>query len=108
MTEDHIRARIPLSDAALGAFCARWQIRELSLFGSVLRPDFRADSDVDILVRFEPNHPWSLFDHVEMQDELSTKLGRKVDLVSRAAIERSRNYIRRQEFLGTAREIYAA
>jgi predicted nucleotidyltransferase len=89
-------------------FCRRWKIVELAVFGSVLRDDFRPDSDLDFLVRFAPDARWSLFDHARMERELEGLLGREVDLVSRSAVERSRNWIRREEILGTARTLYAA
>lgn len=90
------------------AFCRRWSIVELSVFGSVLRADFRPDSDIDLLVRFAPEARWSLFDHARMERELGEILGREVDLVSRSAVERSPNWIRRKEILSTARTLYAA
>jgi len=86
----------------VAAFCGKWRITEIALFGSVLREDFRPDSDVDVLVKFAPDAEWSLFDHVAMQDELSGILGRKVDLVSRSAVERSENWIRRKAILESA------
>ncbi len=75
-------------------FCRKWKITELSLFGSVLRDDFRPDSDIDVLVTFSCDADWSLIDHMAMEEELSAIFGRRVDLVSRKAIERSANYIR--------------
>ncbi len=92
----------------LTEFCHRWKIAELALFGSALRSDFRPDSDVDMLVTFDAGAGWSLMDHVRMQDELSDLLGRRVDLVSRKGIERSRNYIRRKEILDSAEVVYGA
>ena len=89
-------------------FCQRWQIKELALFGSVLREDFKPDSDIDLLVTFAENHQWSLFDFVDMQDQLEEIFGRKVDLVNKHGIERSRNYIRRQNILNSAEIIYEA
>lgn len=89
-------------------FCQRWKISELALFGSVLREDFHPDSDIDVLVTFAPDASWTLFDHVEMQDELRLMFGRKIDLVSRRGIERSRNYRRRQAILDSAKLIYVA
>jgi len=83
-------------------FSRRWQIDELSLFGSVLREDFRPDSDVDVLVRFCPQAQHTLFDMVRMQDELQSILGRKVDLVSRRGVEMSRNYLRKKAILGVS------
>lgn len=89
-------------------FCRRWKIVELSVFGSVLREDFRPDSDIDLLARFAADAHWSLFDHMRMEREVVELLGREVDLVSRASVERSPNWIRRREILGTARTLCAA
>lgn len=101
------QASIAIPDEDLARYCRRWKIRELALFGSVLRSDFGPDSDVDVLVTFRPGAGWSLLDHVRMQDELSALLGRKVDLVSRRGVERSRNYLRRKAILDSAEVIYA-
>ena len=103
-----MRARITLDQEKIAEFCQRWKITEFALFGSVLRDDFRPDSDVDVLATFASDADWSLFDHVDMQEELSDLLGRKVDLVSRRAIERSDNWIRRKAILNTAEQIYVA
>ncbi|MFN0084442.1 MAG: nucleotidyltransferase family protein [Blastocatellia bacterium] len=103
-----MNARINAPLEKLDSFCQRWQIVELSLFGSVLRDDFRPDSDIDILVSFHPESRHTLFDMVRMKDELTTLFGREVDLVSRRGIEGSRNYIRRNEILNTAEVLYAA
>ena len=89
-------------------FCRRWKIREFALFGSVLRDDFRPESDIDVLVAFATDARWSLLDHVTMQEELKSIFGRNVDLVSKKGIERSRNPIRRKEILDSAEVIYAA
>ena len=102
------KSRIELPAVKLAEFCRRWKVAELAVFGSVLGPDFKSDSDVDMLVTFGADARWSLLDHVRMQDELSDLLGRKVDLVSRKGIERSRNYIRRRAILETSEVIYAA
>jgi len=100
--------RIEFSQAAIADFCQRWRIAELSLFGSVLREDFGPGSDVDILVRFEPESRHTLFDMVRMQDELQAMLGRPVDLVSKRAVEESRNTLRREAILNGAEILYAA
>ena len=89
-------------------FCRRHRIRELALFGSVLREDFRPDSDVDVLVEFEPDTRHGLFALARMQSELEQILGRGVDLIERSAIEKSRNYIRRKAILGSAETVYAS
>jgi hypothetical protein len=86
----------------LADFCRRWKIEQLAVFGSVLRPDFGPDSDVDFLVRYLPDASWSLFDHVTMELELQEIVGRPVDLVTYNAVERSHNWIRRNEILGRA------
>ena len=91
----------------LEEFCRHWNIVELSLFGSALRDDFRADSDIDLLACFAPDAEWSLLDHARMERELTEMLGREVDLVSRAAVEASPNWIRRNEILDTARILYS-
>lgn len=92
----------------MAEFCRRWKITELALFGSVLRDDFRPDSDVDVLVTFAPDAQWSLFDHVDMEDELRQILGRSVDLVNRRGIERSRNQHRRRAILESAQVVHVA
>ena len=86
-------------------FCQKWKICEFSLFGSVLRDDFRPDSDVDVLVSFEPNPPWSLYDVVDMEDELRGIFGRDVDFVMKDGL---RNPFRRHEILKTRQVVYAA
>jgi len=86
-------------------FCRKWRVAELALFGSVLREDFGPGSDVDVLIAFEEDVPWTLFDWVDMADELKEIFGRKVDLVSKQAL---RNPYRRGEILGNREVIYAA
>ncbi|MDX2032509.1 MAG: nucleotidyltransferase family protein [Blastocatellia bacterium] len=103
-----MNARITVPLEKLDAFCRRWQVVELSLFGSILREDFRPDSDIDVLVSFQPGSPHTLFDMVRMKDELTILFGRKVDLVSRRGIESSRNHIRKNEILNSAEVLYAA
>ena len=90
------------------AFCQRWSIIELSLFGSVLRDDFRPGSDVDLLVTFAPGARWDIDDRLKMEDELRQLLGRNIDLVERSAVERSENYIRRRHILSSAEPVYVA
>lgn len=97
---------LPLDD--LASFCRRWKIAELALFGSATRDDFRPDSDIDLLATFAADADWSLLDSVRMTQELEQLLGRPVDLISRRAIERSANRMRRDEILRTARVIYHA
>jgi predicted nucleotidyltransferase len=99
-----LAATIPMDTIA--EFCHRWRIRELALFGSALREDFGPDSDLDILVTFADDAEWGLFDHVQMQQELQALLQRSVDLISRRALERSSNWLLRQEILDTARTLF--
>jgi predicted nucleotidyltransferase len=100
--------RLSLSREALEDFCRRWKIRELALFGSALRSDFRPTSDIDLLATFEPNAGWGLLAHLQMQSELENLLSRPVDLVNKRAIERSSNFLRRNAILSTAEVIYSA
>lgn len=92
----------------LAAFCQKWHINELSLFGSVLRNDFRDDSDVDFLVRFGDAWTPTLFDLVRMERELETMVGRSVDVVMKLAVEESRNRYRREAILSSYEIVYAA
>ena len=103
-----LKTAIPIPKASLTGFCRRWKVSELALFGSVLGNDFRPDSDVDVLVTFLPEAEWSLLDHIQMEEELSVLLGRKVDLISKRAIERSENWLRRRAILESAEVVYAA
>lgn len=95
-----------VSEETLSLFSQRWNVRELAIFGSALRSDFRPDSDIDVLVTFESTAQWGVFALVQMQQELETLFGRPVDLINRRAVERSTNWIRRQSILQTATAIY--
>jgi len=86
-------------------FCRRWKVKELAIFGSALGDDFRPDSDVDVLVVFNDDAEWTLFDHMKAEEELGEILGRKVDLVEKSAI---RNPFRRNHILKHNEVIYAA
>jgi len=88
--------------------CAEWKIAEMALFGSVLREDFTSESDVDVLVTFSKDAKWSLFDLLRLESQLSEVLNRRVDLVSRRGLERSRNEQRRKAILETAEPIYVS
>ncbi|MCJ7623112.1 MAG: nucleotidyltransferase domain-containing protein [Anaerolineaceae bacterium] len=91
----------------ISEFCHRWHIIRMELFGSVLREDFTTQSDIDILVEYNPEYHRTLADQIQMHEEIENLFGRPVDLINRRSIERSRNYIRREGILGTAKEIYA-
>lgn len=103
-----IKRNINLPQSQLAEFCRRWMIDELAFFGSVLRDDFDSNSDLNILVGFDPEANWSLLDHARMEQELSQLLGRQIDLFSKRAVEQSHNWIRRQEILNTAEVVYAS
>ncbi|MBX3081550.1 MAG: nucleotidyltransferase family protein [Anaerolineae bacterium] len=93
---------IAISQADLAAFCKRHHIHKLAVFGSVLREDFRSDSDIDVLAEFEPNQLVSLFDLGAAQQELSELLGREADLKTSGFLS---PYFR-QQVLDTAQVIY--
>jgi predicted nucleotidyltransferase len=96
--------RIDVPETVIAELAKRYHVRELAVFGSVLRDDFDSDSDIDILVEFEPDAPIGLIEHYELQQELAALLGRRVDLISRRGL----NPIIRGEILEMARVVYAA
>lgn len=102
-----MRARLEMDEAAVRAFCLRWPVHELDLFGSALRDDFGPDSDLDFLVVYTPGAKVTLIDEAQMQEELEQLFGRPVDLVSRRAVEESPNWIRRQAILESVEPIYS-
>lgn len=97
--------RIDVPRERLADYCRKNGIRKLELFGSVLRDDFGPDSDVDVLVEFEPGRTpgWNFF---TMHEELSEIFGRKVDLLTRAEVEGSSNYIFRRNALRQVETVY--
>ena len=86
-------------------FCQRWRVAEFALFGSMARGEVHPGSDVDVLVTFAPDAGWSVFDLVEMQEELKVMFGREVHLVERGGL---RNPFRRHEILRSMEIVYAA
>jgi predicted nucleotidyltransferase len=96
--------QISVSEEQIASLCTKWRVRELSFFGSVLRDDFSPESDVDVLVSFEPGAPWSLWDLMEMKGELEALFGRSVDLVEKEAM---RNPWRKRRILDTREVVYA-
>ena len=100
-----IKERIPFDSRKITDFCQRWKVSEFSFFGSILRDEFRPDSDVDVLVSFLPDAGWSLLDLIKMQSELEEMFKRKVDLVEKEAL---RNPYRRHSILSGRETIYAA
>jgi hypothetical protein len=105
-----LTTQIELPMDKIADFCRRWKIARLEVFGSVLRDDFRPDSDLDFLFTPGPDFerekvygPWA---HNHMAEDLAALLGREVDLIEHADIERHRNWIRRKHILETAQTIY--
>jgi uncharacterized protein len=87
------------------AFCAKWKVMELAIFGSALRDDFGPDSDVDVLVDLRAGHGLTLYDWLDMIDELKAMFDRDVDLVAKGGLK---NPLRRREILRTAEVVYAS
>jgi predicted nucleotidyltransferase len=104
--KQRIQKRLGISFPILREFCQKHKITELSVFGSILREDFNPDSDIDLLVKFDPNAHISLMDMIKIENELKILLKRKTDLVSKKAIENSKNWIRRQNILNNSEIIY--
>ncbi|MEK7773101.1 MAG: nucleotidyltransferase family protein [Deltaproteobacteria bacterium] len=102
------KTHIDIPKEKIVEFCKKWRIREFSFFGSVLRDDFRPDSDIDVIVDFTPEANHSLFDLVDMTDELKEIFGRDVDLLTKRSVEQSRNYIRRKAILSSIEVIYVS
>ena len=98
-------ARINILKDEIATFCQRNHIRRMALFGSVLRDDFTPESDVDVLVDFEPGQTPGL-EFITMQDELSEILGRQVDLHTFEGVESSRNWLLREEILSSVEVQY--
>ena len=95
--------KIEASFSQIVEFCKRWKIIEFAFFGSVLRDDFRSDSDIDVLVTFSPDRAVTWDSWLNMQNEVETLFGRKVDLVDK---EYLKNPYRRHEILNTCQVIY--
>lgn len=100
-----MNSNMTIDQGRIREFCRRWKARELCLFGSVLGDDFSPDSDVDVLIDLTPGHGFTLYDWLDMIQELEGIFGRRVDLVSKRAL---RNPLRRREILRTAETVYAA
>jgi hypothetical protein len=99
-----LRGRLAFSGEELTELCQRHQVRELALFGSVLRDDFREDSDIDVLVEFEPGARVGLFEFIELKEELATLFGREVDLVSKGGLR----WFNREQVLDSAELVYSS
>jgi len=110
MTTDHLHSLhigIDLPEGRIAAFCEKWQVVELALFGSALRGNLDQQRDVNILVTFEPGTTHGLFDVAQMESELKEIIGRDVMILTRRGVELSSNPFRRKEILDSAEVIYA-
>jgi uncharacterized protein len=103
-----LNQRLNIPPETLTAFCQRWHISELALFGSILRDDFHPHSDIDLLVTYHPHAKRGLLEKMHMQAEFEALCHRKTDLVSKKAIQQSQNWLRRQNILDSAEVIYVA
>jgi predicted nucleotidyltransferase len=101
-----IEERLGLSREAIADCCKYWQIEKMALFGSVLRADFHAASDIDILLRFSPQARQGLLTLAQIKRQLEELTGRKIDLLLWESLENSENWLRRSEILKTAQIIY--
>jgi uncharacterized protein len=101
-----LKERLVITPEKLLEFCERRHVIELALFGSILRDDFHPNSDIDILISFQPDVKVSLLDLVDMQYELEDLLNRKVDLLTKRSVTDSPNWMRRKEIFDTAKVIY--
>jgi uncharacterized protein len=97
--------QVHIDREALARFCRKWRIREMCLFGSAIREDFGPESDLDFLISFEPAAGWSLYDFVNLRDELAELTGREVDVVVKESI---RNPYRKEEILSRYEVLFAA
>jgi uncharacterized protein len=102
------KLRIALPMEQIAAFCRRWSIARLEVFGSALREDFGPDSDLDLLATYAPQARWSLLDRVRMKLELEAMLGREVDLLNRRALEKAKRPERAAAILAQAQPLSAA
>jgi len=103
-----VEEKLRVSKETIAEFSRKWKITEFALFGSVLREDFRPDSDVDVLVTFSSDSDWGVEHLLDMKEELEALFGRAVDLVEKRLVEESRNYIRRKHILSHMEAVYAA
>ena len=99
---------IDLPIEKIAELCNRWQITELSLFGSVLRDDFSPDSDIDVLVTFSPKARKGLLTLARIKHELESLSGREVDILTKKSLENGRNKERCRNILESAKVFYVA
>ena len=101
-----MNSQISIPKDALASFCRKYGINRLSIFGSALREDFGPESDIDLIVEFEQGRIPGLFGLAGMELELSELFGGDIDLITRAEVEESRNYIRRENILASTEVVY--
>lgn len=99
---DELRIELPIDEII--EICRKYHVRELSVFGSALREDFRPDSDVDLLVEFEPNAQIGFLAFAGLMRELSEVIGRKVDLVPKKGLKE----LIRDSVISSSKVLYAA
>ena len=107
MTLEIVYKRLKISPETLAKLCQENKIKELAVFGSILREDFNENSDIDLLVSYQPTAKRGLIQKIQMIETLKLLFNRDVDLVSKKAIQNSHNWIRRQNILDSAEVIYA-
>lgn len=100
--------KISIQEKKLSEICRRYRISELALFGSALRENYTEKSDIDLLVEFIPDSGITLFNIVDLKEEFEKLFGREVDIVSKNAVKRSRNYLRKKAIFENVKVIYAA
>ncbi len=101
-----LRPNLTVDRQQLRELCDRWQITQLELFGSVLRDDFRPDSDIDLLVTWDDRSRWTLLDFAQMHEDFAQLFDHPVDLASKRAIEQSDNPLRRAAILQSTQLLY--
>lgn len=102
-----VRHGIELGSPPVREFCRKWRVKELTAFGSILRDDFGPRSDIDFIIDWEADAPWDLCDCMDMVEELQHYFGRKVDLLSRYALNHDTNYLFRRSVLSATEPVYA-
>ena len=106
MEANELYQRLQIKPDRLKDICQQWKIIELALFGSVLRDDFDAQSDIDILISFDESITITFFDLDTLEEQLSMLFHRPVDIVTKKAVQQSHNWIRKQNILDNSQVIY--
>lgn len=100
LSNPNLQKNINLKEDDIRSFCQKWSIKDFYFFGSVVTENFSKEkSDIDIMVDFKENTDWSLFDHFHMVEELEAVFKRKVDLLTKRAVEKSKNPYRKKNIL---------